>query len=209
MYAHPVHFNDELISVIAAEEHICKYVDLPIQHINDRILRTMMRGTSKKSIRELIAKLRRRIAGIEIRTSVIVGFPGETEGEFEELLDFVKEARFGRLGAFVYSEEEGTPAAKAKKQISEKEKLARWNEIMKVQQRISGEDNRRFIGSELEVLVDEKERSGKGVYLGRTYMDAPEIDGLVYIKGSGIKVGDFVTARITDTLEYDLVGVKA
>jgi len=209
MYAHPAHLNDELISVISGEERICKYIDLPIQHISDRILKAMRRGTSRRSIDGLLIKLRKRIPGIGIRTAVIVGFPGETEGEFEELLDFVKEARFGRLGAFVYSEEEGTPAAKAKKQIPEKEKLARWNEIMKVQQRISSENNRRFIGGELEVLVDEKGRSEKGVYLGRTYMDAPEIDGLVYIKGSGIGVGDFVNARITDTLEYDLVGVKA
>ncbi|OGX28965.1 MAG: ribosomal protein S12 methylthiotransferase RimO [Omnitrophica WOR_2 bacterium RIFCSPLOWO2_12_FULL_51_24] len=209
MYAHPAHLNDELISVISAEERICKYIDLPIQHISDRILKAMRRGTSRRSIDGLLTELRRRIPGIAIRTAVIVGFPGETEGEFEELLDFVKETRFGRLGAFVYSEEEGTPAAKAKKQIPEKEKLARWNEIMKVQQRISSENNGRFIGSEFEILVDEKEGSEKGVYLGRTYMDAPEIDGLVYIKGPGIRAGDFVTARITDTLEYDLVGIKA
>lgn len=208
MYAHPAHIDGELISVISGEEHICKYIDLPIQHISDRILKAMRRGTSRKSIEGLLAELRGRIPGIAIRTSVIAGFPGETEGEFGELLDFVKEARFTRLGAFVYSEEEGTPAANAKGKIPEKEKLARWNEIMKVQQRISEEDNRRFIGREFEVLVDEKEGSGKGVYLGRTYMDAPEIDGLVYIRDSGIKAGDLVNARITDTLEYDLVGIK-
>lgn len=209
MYAHPAHIGGELISVISGEEHICKYIDLPIQHISDRILKAMRRGTSRRSIEGLLAELRGRIPGIAIRTSVIVGFPGETEGEFGELLDFVKEARFTRLGAFVYSEEEGTPAANAKGKVPEKEKLARWNEIMKVQQRISEEDNRIFIGREFEVLVDEKEGSGKGAYLGRTYMDAPEIDGLVYIRGSGIKAGDLVSARITDTLEYDLVGIKA
>jgi len=209
MYAHPAHIGGELISVIAGEVHICKYIDLPIQHISDRILKAMKRGTSRRSIEGLLAELRGRIPGIAIRTSVIVGYPGETEGEFEELLDFVKEARFTRLGAFVYSEEEGTPAANAKGKVPEKEKLARWNEVMKAQQRISEEDSRRFIGREFEVLVDEKGGSEKGAYLGRTYMDAPEIDGLVYIKGSGIKAGDLVNARITDTLEYDLVGIKA
>lgn len=209
MYAHPAHIDGELISVISGEEHICKYIDLPIQHINDRILKAMRRGTSRKSIEGLLAELRKRIPEMAVRTSVIVGYPGETEGEFRELLDFVKEARFSRLGAFVYSEEEGTPAADAKGKVPEKEKLARWNEVMKIQQRISEEDNRRFIGREFEVLIDEKAGPEKGVYLGRTYMDAPEIDGLVYIKGSGIKAGDLVNARITDTLEYDLVGIKA
>lgn len=209
MYAHPAHLSGDLISVISEEEHICKYIDLPIQHISDRILKAMRRGTSRRAIEGLLAELRGRIPGIAVRTSVIVGFPGETESEFVELLDFVKVARFSRLGAFVYSEEEGTPSADAKGKIPEKEKLARWNEIMKVQQRISDEDNRRFIGKELEVLVEEKGGSERDIYLGRSYMDAPEIDGLVYIRGSGIKVGDFVNARITDTLEYDLVGVKA
>jgi len=209
MYTHPAHFSDELASIIAGEERICKYIDLPIQHINDRILKAMNRGTSKRSIQELLAKLRRRVPAVAIRTSVITGFPGESDEEFKELLKFVKETRFGRLGAFVYSQEEGTSAAASDKQVPEKEKLARWNEIMKVQQRISSEDNRRLIGTKFEVLIDERDRSDKDVYLGRTYMDAPEIDGLVYIKGQGIKVGDFVTAKITDTLEYDLVGEKA
>ena len=209
LYAHPAHFTDELISVISAEEQICKYIDLPIQHINDRILKAMRRGTSRDSIEGLLAKIRKRIPGVAIRTAVIVGFPGETDKEFRELLNFVKEARFGRLGAFVYSEEEGTPAAGSKKKIPEKEKLARWNEIMEVQQAISAGNNEKFVGSEFKVLVDEIDRSGKDLYLGRTYMDAPEIDGLVYVKGAGIKAGDFVTTRITDTLEYDMVGEKA
>ena len=208
MYAHPAHFNNELISVISGEERICKYIDLPIQHINDRILKAMRRGTSSASIRELLVRLRGRVPGIAIRTAVIVGFPGETDEEFNELLDFVKETRFERLGAFVYSEEEGTPAAGSKQQISEKEKLARWNDLMKVQRQVSSENNRRFTGSRFEVLVDEKDTSGRDRWLGRTYMDAPEIDGLVYIKGAGIKTGDLVSVRITGTLEYDLIGEK-
>ena len=208
MYAHPAHFNNELISVIAGEESICKYIDLPIQHINDRILKAMRRGTSGASVKDLLARLRGRVPGIAIRTAVIVGFPGETEEEFNELLDFVKEARFERLGAFVYSEEEGTPAAGSKRQIPEKEKLSRWNELMKAQLRVSSENNRRFTGRRFEVLVDEKERSGRDTWLGRTYMDAPEIDGLVYIKGRGIRTGDFVSVRVTGTLEYDLIGEK-
>lgn len=208
MYAHPAHFSDGLISVIAEEERICKYVDLPIQHINDRILKAMRRGTSRRAIEGLLAKLRARVPGIAVRTAVIVGFPGETEKEFRELLDFVKGARFDRLGAFVYSEEEGTPAAKAAKKIPEKEKLNRWNETMRTQREVSSEKNRALIGKEFEVLVDEKDASEKDIYLGRTYMDAPEIDGLVYIKGRGIRTGDFVTVKIADTLEYDLVGEK-
>ncbi|MDD4879145.1 MAG: 30S ribosomal protein S12 methylthiotransferase RimO [Candidatus Omnitrophica bacterium] len=208
LYAHPAHFNDGLISVMAGEERVCKYVDVPIQHINDRILKAMRRGTSNASIRDLLARLRGRVPGIAIRTAVIAGFPGETDKEFGELLDFVKEAKFERLGAFVYSEEEGTPAAGSKRAVPEKEKLARWNELMKAQRRVSSENNKRFIGSRFKVLIDEKEASGGGSCMGRTYMDAPEIDGAVYIKGPGIRIGDFVTARITGTLEYDLIGVK-
>ncbi|MDD5310297.1 MAG: 30S ribosomal protein S12 methylthiotransferase RimO [Candidatus Omnitrophica bacterium] len=208
MYAHPAHLNDGLISVIAGEERICKYIDLPVQHINDRILKAMRRGTSSASIRGLIARLRGRIPGIAIRTAVIAGFPGETDKEFKELLDFVKETRFERLGAFVYSAEEGTPAAGSNGRIPEKEKLARWNELMKAQRRISSDNNKKCIGRRFEVLIDEKEASGGKHYLGRTYMDAPEIDGGVYINGPGIRVGDFATARITGALEYDLISEK-
>ena len=133
MYAHSAHFSGELISVMAGEEVICKYIDLPVQHINDRILKAMRRGTSGASIKGLLARLRAHIPGIAVRTAVIVGFPGETDKEFNELLGFVKEARFERLGAFVYSEEEGTPAAGSKDHVPEKEKLDRWNELMKAQ----------------------------------------------------------------------------
>ncbi len=208
MYAHPARFSDELISAIAGEGAVCKYIDLPIQHINDRILKTMRRGTSGASIRGLLAKLRARIPGITIRTAVIVGFPGETDKEFKELLDFIKDARFGRLGAFIYSAEEGTPAAGSKKQVPEKEKLGRRNELMKAQRRVSAENNAGFTGRIFEALVDEKDDSGRDYWLGRTYMDAPEVDGLVYIKGAGIRIGDIVPVRITGTLEYDLIGEK-
>ncbi len=208
MYAHPARFSDDLVSVIAGEGPICKYIDLPVQHINDRILDAMRRGTSGALIRGLLARLRERIPAIAIRTAVIVGFPGETDKEFNELLGFIKEARFERLGAFVYSEEEGTPAARSKDHIPEKEKLARWNELMKAQRRVSSENNGKFQGRRFEVIVDEKDGSGRDTWLGRTYMDAPEIDGLVYIKGTGIKTGDIVPVKITGTLEYDLIGEK-
>jgi len=208
LYMHPSHFSDDLISVIAGEKQICKYIDLPIQHVSEKVLRAMRRPASKSSIYELIAKLRKRIPGVVIRTSVIVGFPGESGKEFGELADFVKEIEFERLGAFIYSREEETPAAKFKKQVPDDEKLARWNEIMGIQKTISSENNKELVGREFEILIDEKDATGRNLYLGRTYMDAPEVDGSVYITGRAIKVGEFTTAKITDTLEYDLVGEK-
>jgi len=208
LYTHPRNIDNKLIDLIANEERICKYIDLPIQHINNRILKAMNRNITKKETVDLINKIRKIIKGCVIRTSVITGFPTETEKEFDELLEFMKEAKFERLGAFMYSREEGSPAAKLKKQIAGDDKLARWNEIMGIQKAISLENNKKLIGREFEILIDEKDETGRNLYLGRTYMDAPEVDGSVYIKGHEIKVGEFTTARITDTLEYDLVGEK-
>ena len=208
LYTHPAHFNDGLISVIAAQDAICKYIDLPIQHISGRILKAMRRGTTKASIAALIVKLRGRVSGIAIRTAVIVGFPGETEREFGELADFIKEIKFERLGAFIYSREEGTAAARFKGQIPEREKKARWDEIMKIQRAVSAEKNSGLIGRDFEVLIDEKAQGEKDLYIGRTYMDAPEIDGSVYVRGKGIKAGDFVKARIIDAYEYDLTAER-
>lgn len=206
LYAHPAHFTDDIVRIIKDEPAICKYVDLPIQHINDGILKMMRRGTSKKTILSLIEKLRTEIPNLVIRTSIIVGFPGETEAEFKELIEFIKDAKFERLGAFIYSREEGSPAYDFLGQIPEKEKKLRWDEIMKVQQEISGENNEKLMGRELDVIIDEKDESDPNLYLGRSYMDAPEVDGIVYVKGSGLKVGNFVRAKIIDTYEYDLVG---
>ncbi len=206
LYAHPANFTDEVIEVIKEEPAICKYVDLPIQHINDRILRLMKRATSKKKILDLLEKLRKEIPGLVIRTSIIVGFPGETEAEFKELVEFIKDAKFERLGAFIYSREEGSPAYDFPNQISEKEKKSRWDEIMKAQQEISQESNSKLMGRELDVIIEEKDESDPHLYLGRSYMDAPEVDGIVYLRGSGLKMGNFVRAKIIDTYEYDLIG---
>lgn len=226
LYAHPANFTDEVISVMKDEPAICKYVDLPIQHINDRILKLMKRGTSKKSILGLLKKMRAKIPDLVIRTSIIVGFPGETEAEFKKLVEFIKEAKFERLGAFVYSREEGTPAYDFGGQISDEEKKSRWDEIMKIQQEISRENNGKLMGRELDVIIDEKDDADPSLYLGRSYMDAPEVDGIVYVRksplpdgervglpprkrgvrGQTIKVGDFARVKIIDMYEYDLVG---
>ena len=205
LYTHPRYFTDELISVIARENSICKYIDLPIQHVSDKILSRMNRKTSRKEIEALIKKIRQRIPGVALRTSIITGFPGETEKNFSELLDFIKDIRFERLGAFIYSREEDTPAYGFKDQISEKLKKERFSRLMVLQQDISKQVNQVFLGKTLEVLVEEQ--SGKGVYVGRTQYDAPEADGTVHINSKHLlKPGTFVMVKITDTLEYDLVG---
>ena len=204
LYTHPGHYTDELIDVVRDEPSVCKYLDLPLQHISDRILRLMNRGVTKKDITGLIERLRRRIPNLAIRTTFIVGFPGETDAEFMELLDFVKEEKFERLGVFDYSREEGTPAYRFKDQVPEDVKKARLDEVMKLQQEIARGVNTKFMGRQLEVLIDEADKSS---YVGRTEYDAPEVDGNCFIKSKKAhKPGDFVKVKITDTLEYDLVG---
>jgi len=204
LYAYPNRVNDDLLSLIRDEPRICKYIDLPVQHINDRILKLMNRHTTSKEILKLIDKIRKNIPQAAIRTSLIVGFPSETEAQFRQLVKFIQEARFERLGAFIYSPEEGTPAANYKKQIPRRIKIQRLERIMTEQQAISREINQGFLGKTIEVLIDEKEKDG---YLGRSQYDAPEVDGLVYVRSkSELKAGEFVKVRIEDTLEYDLVG---
>jgi len=210
LYTHPRHFTDELIRVIADEQSICKYIDLPIQHINDRILKMMNRRVKRRDIEGLIHKIRKRIPGVALRTSVILGFPGESDTDFRELTEFIRHTCFERLGAFIYSREEGTPAYSFKQHVSEKIKRERFDAIMKLQQEISREVNARYLNKELEVLVERKSGTDKGVLLARTEYDAPEVDGQVYLHSKRpLKSGDFVAARITDTLEYDLVGEVA
>ncbi len=206
LYTHPAHFTDELIEVISKTDNICDYVDLPIQHISNRILKKMNRHVTKEEIINIIKKLRKNIPNVIIRTSVIVGFPGETEEEFTELVDFLEETGFDRLGAFIYSREEGTPAYDFEDQVDEDVKKERLDTIMKLQQEISSEKNENIMGKTLRVLIDEEEESEAGRYLGRAYMDAPEVDGVVFVTGEGIKPGDFVDVHITGTLEYDLIG---
>ena len=204
LYLYPSRVSDELLGIIRDEPRICKYLDLPIQHINGRILKLMNRETTKKDILRLIEKIRKKIPDAAIRTSLIVGFPSETEEEFQELVKFVQDSQFERLGAFIYSREEGTKAYNLKGQVPQKTKLTRFNTIMSLQKNISQEINQRFLGKVMDVLVEERE---KDYFLGRSQYDAPEVDGLVYISSQNkLKPGDFVKVKIADTLEYDLVG---
>jgi ribosomal protein S12 methylthiotransferase len=203
LYLHPANLDKEVIKVIKDNENICRYVDLPLEHISDRILTQMARRTNKKKIISLIEYIRKEIPGSSIRTSFIVGFPGETDKEFKELLSFVKEMEFERLGVFKYSREEDTPAYDYKGQVSEKEKERRFNAIMSAQQAVSIKINKRFNGRTLKVLIEEKNRD---CYIGRTEHDGPDIDGLVYVKANDLKIGDFYNVKITDSYEYDLVG---
>jgi ribosomal protein S12 methylthiotransferase len=203
LYCHPSNLDRNIIDIIKNSANICKYIDLPIEHINDTILNKMNRKSEKKDIVALIEYIRGNIKDAAIRTSIIVGFPGETEKHFQELLSFVKETRFERLGLFKYSREENTPAFRFKNHISEKEKQRRFDEIMRLQQAVSEDINKKFIGKRLRVLIEEKEEE---LYIGRTEYDAPEVDGSVYVKGKNLKIGDFYNVSITDTYEYDLMG---
>lgn len=205
LYLYPDAAVSELLDLMNDQPKICRYIDLPIQHINDRLLKLMNRRINKKAIRELIRKIRKSIPDVAIRTSLIVGFPSETDKEFKELLEFIEEEKFERLGAFIYSREDGTPAYNFKPQVPHKIKIERLDAVMSAQQKISQELNRKFLGKVLDVLIDEKETD---YYLGRSQIDAPEVDGLVYVKPAKgeLNIGDFVKVKITDTLEYDLVG---
>jgi len=205
LYLYPSRITDELLELIAEEPRICKYIDLPLQHINDRILKLMRRNTTRKEITDLIIKVRKKIPQVAIRTSFIVGFPSETEKEFRELIDFMEEMQFERLGAFTYSREEGTAAFDFKGQVAQKNKDERLEILMSRQQLISRKVNSRFLGSYMDVLIEEEEKDM--AYIGRSQYDAPEVDGAVYVNSSKkLKAGDFVKVKITDTLEYDLVG---
>lgn len=201
LYTHPAHIKDDLIEAIAEEDKICKYIDLPLQHIDDAILHGMARQVDSSYIKNLIKKIRNQIPGVALRTSFIVGFPGETEEKYERLLRFMEDVKFERLGIFTYSREEGTPAYKMPGQVPEKIKEARFHRAMELQNSIAREVNSSFLGKTMEVLIEELSH-------GRTYADAPDVDGVVYINGNGFKQGDMIMVRITDTLDYDLVGIK-
>ncbi|MCX5693674.1 MAG: MiaB/RimO family radical SAM methylthiotransferase [Candidatus Omnitrophica bacterium] len=204
LYLNPRRVTDELLEFIASSARVCKYIDLPVQHINNRILKIMCRAITKQEIIALIKKIRKAIPGVYLRTSLIVGFPSETEKEFKELLEFIKEAKFERLGAFIYSREEGTPAYSFKGQIPQPLKQERFDRVMSAQRKIAADVNAKFLGKILPVLVEEKSDGG---YAGRTQGDAPEVDGGVYINTQQpLKLGRFTQVKITDTLEYDLVG---
>ena len=204
LYLNPSGITDELLEIIAAEPRICKYLDLPLQHINDRILRLMNRRDSRQGILRLISKIRKKVPNLGLRTSLLVGFPTESDKEFAELLDLIKEVKFERLGVFIYSPEEGTPAFSIRPRLAWKTKENRFQRIMSEQQEISRQVNRKFLGREMQVLIDDCQQ---GNFIGRSQYDAPEVDGSVFIKSEkALKIGEFRKVKISDTLEYDLVG---
>ncbi len=209
LYCYPEEIYDELIQVMKEEKKICHYLDLPIQHASDRILRRMGRRTSKEQLVGIIQKLRREIPDIVLRTTLITGFPGETEEDHQELMEFVDEMEFDRLGVFTYSPEEGTPAASMEGQIEEELKEERRDELMELQQEISLEKGNNRIGQELMVMIEGKV-SGESAYIGRTYGDAPNVDGYLFVQtGELLMTGDFARVRVTGALEYDLIGELA
>ena len=198
LYTHPAHWSDELIACIAACQKVCRYIDIPLQHIHPRMLKLMQRETSSEHIESLIARIRNGIPGIAIRTTFIVGFPGETEEEFECLLDFIQRTRFERLGVFMYSQEEGSKAAKMDGQLPQKTKQARFRKAMKLQQKIAAEISKAQIGKTLRALVDQPTEA-------RAAADAPDIDGRILLTAPA-PVGEFVNVRIIGDQIYDLVG---
>jgi ribosomal protein S12 methylthiotransferase len=208
LYAYPTYFTDKLIEIIAKGKKICRYIDIPLQHAADTVLRRMNRRGSREENLRLLEKLRLAIPGITLRTSFIVGFPGETEEEFQELLDFMSEVKFDRAGVFVYSREEGTAAAEMAGQVPEEIKIERRERAMELQQKISLENNRGKVGENVTVLVEASRENG--MYEGRTESDAPDIDGKVFFSSNrDLKPGDFVRVLISDASWYDLNGELA
>ncbi len=206
LYTYPEEITDELLEEIAKEEKIVKYIDMPVQHASDRILRKMGRRTSRDDIINIINRAREIIPDVTLRTSLICGFPGETQEEHEELLDFVKETRFDRLGVFTYSQEEGTAAAEFDDQIPEEIKDRRRDDVMKLQMQISKENLAEKTGREFDVMI-EGYLPDDDVYVGRTYMDAPDVDGFFYVESDrSLMTGDFIRAVCTGSSEYDLYG---
>lgn len=201
-YAHPAHLSQRIIDAMANSKKVCRYLDMPIQHGSDKILKSMRRGLGKDGIRDRVLRLREAIPDIRIRTTVIVGYPGETDDEFKQLYDFIEEMEFDRLGIFTYSEEEGTLAEALKDDVPTDVKHERKVEIMDLQANISSEKNNAMIGETLKVLVD---KSGDTVSVGRTEFDSPEIDNIVHIKGV-VKKGEFVDVKIDSSNEFELIG---
>lgn len=206
LYCYPEEITDELIQVMKEEEKVCNYLDMPIQHASDHVLKRMGRRTSNEELREKVSKLKQEIPDICLRTTLITGFPGETKEDHEEVLDFIDEMSFDRLGVFTYSLEEGTPAAKLDGQVEEEIKVQRQEEIMALQQEISYDNSVAMIGRTLKVLIEGR-LPEEDVYIGRTYRDAPNVDGYCFVKSDdNLMSGDFVTVKITEAKEYDLVG---
>lgn len=206
LYCYPEEIDDNLIQVIKEEPKICHYLDLPIQHASDEILKRMGRRTSKKQLVEIIGKLRSEIPDIALRTTLITGFPGESEANHEELMEFVDEMEFDRLGVFTYSPEEDTPAADMPEQIEESVKEDRQAELMELQQDIAFDKAEDMVSSEVLMMVEGKV-ADENVYVGRTYKDAPNVDGLIFVHtDADLITGDFAKVKVTGALEYDLIG---
>lgn len=209
MYCYPNNFTDELIETFASLDKVCKYVDLPLQHASNRLLASMNRYDTREEVETLLAKLRKRIPGIVIRTTFIVGFPGETDADFEELKEFVEQQRFENAGVFAYSQEEGTVAGAMPNQIPDEIKQERYHELMALQAQISEEIHKDTEGQTLEVLIEGIEEDGSGLHYGRSYREAPDIDGLVFIENPGdIKPGCFVKVNILQGFTYESVGER-
>lgn len=207
LYAYPESITDELINVVKNNDKICNYFDIPIQHISDTVLKRMNRKSDGVSIRNLIDKIRNEIPDVILRTTLIVGFPGETEEDFNELYEFVKESRFDKLGVFTYSMEDNTPAARLKDQIDDDIKNSRYNKIMKLQEQISEDSLNKKVGNVYTVLIESSTPDNE-YYIGRTYMDVPDMDGVVLIKNNGDNnlINEFVECKIQESIEYDLIG---
>ncbi|MBI5694189.1 MAG: 30S ribosomal protein S12 methylthiotransferase RimO [Nitrospirae bacterium] len=206
LYTHPAHYTDELLDFIAGSGKVVKYLDIPVQHIDDEILSSMGRKVTSKQIRALIKRIRAKIPGVALRTSIIVGFPGETREKFMSLLRFVKSAEFDHLGVFTYSEEEGTPAAGFAGKVSEELAAERRDQLMKAQAKISLAKNKVRVGQVYKVLVDGPSKESEMLIAGRAYFQAPDIDGVVYITEGRVKPGMMVDVEITEAHTYDLVG---
>jgi ribosomal protein S12 methylthiotransferase len=207
MYFYPMYVSDELIDVIAQSDRILPYLDLPLQHVNDTVLRRMARRVDRRQTDELLAKLRDRISNLVLRTTFITGFPGETQEQFAELLEFVSRQRFERLGVFAYSIEPDTPAAQLTDHVSEEVKNHRRDQLMSAQQQIAFQWSQGRVGQTMDVLVDRSVPGQQDAWVGRTYADAPDVDGAVFVTGSGLAVGQIVPCEIVATSNYDLVGV--
>ena len=206
LYAYPEHFGDDLIEVLATSDRIIPYLDMPLQHINDSVLKRMVRRVDRDKTVDLLDKLRERIPGLAIRTTFISGFPGETQEQHDELKQFLTDARFERCGVFPYSFEPNTPAAKLDGHLPEEVKLARRDELMAVQQQVAFDFAQSMVGDETPVVIDAADPEFAGHYRGRTYADSPEIDCLIRVKGKNLRSGDFVKVKVTAADGYDLAG---
>ena len=205
MYCYDERITDELIQVMAEEDKICKYIDIPLQHASDNILRSMRRQTTRKSIKDTLAKLKAAMPDIHVRTTLIVGFPGETEDDYDQLLELVESERFSRLGVFTYSQEENTVAAEMDNQIDEDIKQTRFDGVMRRQMLISSELNQEKIGKVFDVIVDSMDEDGS--FIGRTRFDAPEIDNsVIFTSKNELQPGDIVKVKINDAFDYDIIG---